>query len=128
MLDVMPSTLFISRRVGLPLAAAATAFDELVKQRRRDRASASIPLTDGLEIWAAVAVPGPARRLDARLRIGGLARPLRVELELGPWSRVESEVGIRPMRRLRPAGAERYWAGASVALDTLRTALPPLAS
>src|ERR1700724_3646145 len=114
--DVMPSTWFVSRRVRLPLAAAATALDELVEQRRRDTTSGSIPLTSGLEVWPAVALSGQARCLGARLRLGGLTRPLRVELELGPWSRTESEVGIRPARRPRPAGAERYWAGASAAL------------
>jgi hypothetical protein len=64
--DVMPSTWFISRRVGLPFAAAATALDELVEHRRRDRTSASVPLTDGLDVWPAVALPGSARCLDAR--------------------------------------------------------------
>jgi hypothetical protein len=127
MSDVMPSTWFVSRRVGLPLAAAAAALDELVEHRRGDRAPGSVPLTDGLEVWPAIALPGGARCLEARLRLGGLARPLRVELELGPWSRAESEVGIRPTRRPRPAGAERYWAAAGDALCVLRTTLPALA-
>jgi hypothetical protein len=126
--DVMPSSWFISRRVELPLATAATALDELVEHRRRDGVSDSVPLTDGLDVWPAVALPGTARCLDARLRLGGLARPLRVELELSPWSRAESEVGIRPPRRRCPGGAERYWAGASDALDALSTTLPSFAS
>jgi len=124
----MPSSWFISRRVELPLATAATALDELVEHRRHDGVSDSVPLTDGLDVWPAVALPGTARCLDARLRLGGLARPLRVELELSPWSRAESEVGIRPTRRPRPGGAERYWAGASDALDALSTTLPSFAS
>lgn len=126
--DVMPSSWFISRRVELPLATAATALDELVEHRRHDGVSDSVPLTDGLDVWPAVALPGTARCLDARLRLGGLARPLRVELELSPWSRAESEVGIRPTRRPRPGGAERYLAGASDALDALSTTLPSFAS
>jgi hypothetical protein len=126
--DVLPSSWFISRRVGLPLATAATALDELVEHLRRDRVNDSVPLTEGLDVWPGVALPGTARCLDARLRLGGLARPLRVELELGPWSRAESEVGIRPTRRLRPRGAERYWAGAREALEVLRTTLPSFAS
>jgi hypothetical protein len=126
--DVMPSSWFISRRVELPLATAATALDKFVEHRRRDGANDSVPLTEDLDVWPAVALPGTARCLDARLRVGGLARPLRVELELGPWSRAESEVGIRPTRRLRPGGAERYWAGARDALEALRTTLPSFAS
>jgi hypothetical protein len=126
--DVMPSSWFISRRVGLPLATAATALDELVEDRRRDGTNNSVPLTEGLDVWPGVALPGTARCLVARLRLGGLARPLRVELELGPWSRAESEVGIRPTRRLRPGGAERYWAGARDALEALQATLPAFAS
>ena len=125
MSDVMAQTWFVSRRVALPLAAAATALDELVEKRGRDRSSGSVALTDGLEVWPAATLPGEARRLDARLRLGGLGRPLRVELELSPWSRAESEVAIRPTRRPRPA--ERYWAGAADALDALRATLPSLA-
>jgi len=127
--DVMPSTTwFISRRVGLPLATAVTALDELVEHRRRDLRGAAVPLSDALDVWPAVALPGTARCLDARLRLGGLARPLRVEIELSPWSRAESEIGIRPTRRPRPRDAERYWAGASDALAALRATLPSFAS
>lgn len=125
--DVMPQTWFISRRVGLPLAAAATALDELLEDRRRDWASGSVSLTDRLEVWPAAALPGATRRLDARLRLGGLARPFRVELELAGWSRAESEVAIRPSRRPTSAGAERYCAGACGALDTLTNTLPSYA-
>ena len=128
--DVMAATWFTSRRVPLPLAAAATALDELVEHRRRDPTSGAVSLTDGLEVWPADARPhaarrGDARRLVARLRVSRLARPSRVELELGPWSRAESEVGIRPIRR--PPRAERYWAAASDAVDALRSTLPAFA-
>jgi hypothetical protein len=126
--DVMPSSWFISRRVELPLATAATALDGLVEHRRRPGTSDSVPLTETLDVRPGFALPGTARCLDARLRLGGLARPLRVELELGPWSHAECEVGIRPTRRPRPGGADRYWAGARDALEALRTTLPSFAS
>ena len=102
--DVMPSSWFISRRVELPLPTAATALDQLMELRRREGPNEPVPLTEDLDVRPALALPGTARCLEARLRLGGLARPLRVELELSPWSRAESEVGIRPTRRLRPGG------------------------
>ncbi len=123
--DVMTPTWFVSRRVRLPLAAAATALDELVDQRRRDGSTGPVALTEGLKVWPADTLPGDARRLDARLRVGALGRPLRVEFELGAWSRVESQVAIRPTRRPRPAA--RYWEEAADALDALRATLPSLA-
>jgi hypothetical protein len=124
MQDEQPVTWFMSRRVPLPLEAAAVALDELVEHRRRDAPPAAVALTDELEVWPVTPLPGGPRRLGARLRVSGLARTLPVELELAPWSRLESEVGLRPTRRVGPARAERYWSGGADALDAVRRALP----
>jgi hypothetical protein len=75
--DVMPSSWFISRRVELPFATAATALDKLVEHRRRDGANDSVPLTEDLDVWPAVALPGTVA--------GARAGQIR-DRERPPWS------------------------------------------
>src|SRR5688500_15705007 len=54
---------------------------------------------------------GEARRFTGRLRLG-LTGSTRVEVEVEPWSRTESAIAVRPLRRAPRARARRYFAHA----------------
>jgi hypothetical protein len=60
--------------------------------------------------------PGAARGFTSRLRLGRLARPIAIEVEVEPWSRGESVLGVRPERRPAERVAKRYFAAATALL------------
>jgi len=122
-----PTPWYVSRRVALPLGHAAAALDDLVDQRRRGgEPSASIDLTETLHAQPMWSLPGTARQLQGRLRLPRPRRPVRVELELAPWSTGRSELGLRPARP--PAGrAAQYWETAGATLEQLADELVTLA-
>ena len=63
---------------------------------------------------------GETRGFTGRLRLG-LAGSIRVELEIEPWSRTESVIAVRPLRRAPRAHADRYFAHTLEALAALET-------
>lgn len=112
----VPTTWYVSRRLELPLAAATTALDRLTEHLSAGRVLGSLRLRD----TTAFAPPGVSRRLFGRLLLAGLGRPVRVELELTPWSREESELGLRPFKSVSSLRAERYTSTAVETLDEVR--------
>lgn len=61
--------------------------------------------------------PGQARGFTSRLRVGKLTRPIAIEVEVQPWSRGVSALGIRPERRPAERVADRYFAAAMALLE-----------
>ena len=114
-----PTTWYLSRRIQLPLEAATTALDLLTGQLSPGRALGSLRLREALD----AAPPGVSRRLPGRLFLAGLGRPVRVELELTPWSHHESELALRPMKRVPSRRATRYSSTAVTTLDAVRAEL-----
>jgi hypothetical protein len=114
-----PTSWYVSRQVDLPLGHAAAALDDLVDQRRRGVDSNSpVQLTASLRALPTSSLPGTARQLRGRLRLPRSRRPVRVELELAPWSTSRSDLGLRCARP--PAGrSSRYWETAAATLEQL---------
>jgi hypothetical protein len=115
-----PITWYVSRRVDVPLRAATAAFDDLVEP-----VSGPGParLAGALTVDPTTARPGIERRLHGRLSPAGLGGPVRIELELVPWSDRCVELGLRPARRPPRYRAARYFSAAVGALEELRRAL-----
>ena len=120
--DLVPTTSwYISRRVELPLSLAADAFDRVVGQP--DEAAELGALPDAFVASPAVSLPGAGRQLHGRLRTARLRRAVPVELELIPWSRTQSELGLRPRRRPVGSSADGYWHWAPLTLERLHSRL-----
>lgn len=122
-MDHLPPTWYVSRRVQLPLGAAVAALDRLVEERQGAFEDRPARLTDALVATPSASVLGSPHRLEGHLQLGRLARPVRVELELAPWSRAESELGLRPVRPVPGTRAEHYWGRARTTLDRLSAEL-----
>jgi hypothetical protein len=61
---------------------------------------------------------GPVRSHRAKVAYGSWPFPARVTIEIEPWSRTESEVLVRPTRRL-PRVEDAYFAAVLGALEAL---------
>lgn len=120
-MDVPTTPWYVSRRVELPLRLAVDAFDRIVRDDPDGSALGELP--DAFVATPAVSLPGAGRQLHGRLRTTRLGRGLPVELELTPWSRTQSELGLRPRRRPAGPGVDGYWRVASTTLERLRARL-----
>jgi hypothetical protein len=110
---------YVSRRVGLPLDVAAATLDHLFDEPDR---RANLDRTRPCLAPATVSVtplPGSARRLFGALRVDPWPAPIRVELELEPWSSSQSSLGLRPRGRPPRWRAPQYWASAVSTLERL---------
>jgi len=117
--ELTVDTWYVSRRVGLPLDVAATTLDRVLDEPAR---TANVPRTPPGLAPATVSVtplPGSARRLFGALRVDPWPAPIRVELELEPWSSSQSSLGLRPRGRLPRWRAPQYWASAVSTLERL---------
>jgi len=113
-----PTSWYVSRQVDLPLGHAAAALDHLVDRRRGLDSTSPVQLTASLRALPISSLPGTARQLRGRLRLPRSRRPVRVELELVPWSASRSDLGLRCARP--PAGrTSRYWETAAATLEQL---------
>lgn len=82
--------------------------------------------TSGLPLGVAIAPLDASPSVRARLVVGRgpLARSVRVELELQPWSHDRVELGLRPERRLPLlVGTGRYLVAARAVVDELAAQL-----
>jgi hypothetical protein len=90
---------YLSRVVDLPIAIAEVLFDE---------ATTSLgPATRGEPVPIGTALL-PALRVRTRLRTPFPWTGVPVEVELTPWSRNRSELGVRFGRNGRPRAIARY--------------------
>ena len=129
-------SLYVSRRVPLAPSRAGAAFDHLCGEgdvrARLGAPVGTLTVEDGDASVPWVPDGAPVRRARARLRTGRWRR-VRVEVELLPWSRSESELGLRPLgRRLGTAWAptsvgRRYFDAALAALEHVAGRLEHLA-
>ncbi|HEY8216331.1 MAG TPA: hypothetical protein VIH82_04295 [Acidimicrobiia bacterium] len=67
--------------------------------------------------------PDDARGFTARLRLGTVLGTTGVEIEVEPWSREESVLGLRPVRRAPVRRAARYFDRVFALLDALEACL-----
>jgi hypothetical protein len=116
MFDERPSTgtvttWYVERRVEAPEQDVSGALGEAL--RADDvRTETRVPI-DSVRHGR----PGQARGFSSRLRVGKLARPIAIEVEVEPWSRDVSVLGIRPERRPAERVADRYFAAAALLLE-----------
>jgi hypothetical protein len=116
MFDERPSTgtvttWYVERRVEAPEQDVSGALGEAL--RADDvRTETRVPI-DSIRHGR----PGQARGFASRLRIGKLTRPIAVQVEVEPWSRDVSVLGIRPGRPLTERVADRYFAAATALLE-----------
>ncbi|HEV3450625.1 MAG TPA: hypothetical protein VG869_05410 [Acidimicrobiia bacterium] len=121
--ELSPITWYVSRRVELPVEVAAPALDRIFDTHDREADRPSAPLGVGAATVATTPSLGPTRRCNGSLRLDRWSLPVAVELELEPWSSLQSAIGIRPRRRPPTRRARRYWSRASTILEWLDSEL-----
>jgi hypothetical protein len=107
---------YLSKVTPLPAADAPESFDRWYRDNvTGPGARSAVAMPEGelvieagsLERYACPELAHPYRRVRGRLRSrNALVRDVAVEVELGPWSRVRSELAIRYAGRRGP-GARR---------------------
>jgi hypothetical protein len=90
---------YLSRVVDLPVAIAEVLFDDATQTLGPATRSDPAPLGTAML---------PLRRVRTRLRAPIPWAGIPVEVELMPWSRSRSEVGVRYAGRRRPRAVARY--------------------
>jgi len=90
---------YLSQVVDLPVAIAEVLFDDATQ------ALGSAVRTDPTPLGTALL---PLRRVRTKLRTPLPWTGVPVEVELTPWSRSRSEVGVRYAGRRRPRAMARY--------------------
>ena len=120
--DDRPLTWCVTRHVALAPPVAAGTLTQLVDARRQPTPDDAARLDGGLVVAPSYGT-GTLRTFLGRLSVSRWRRPLRVELELGPWSRTAAELRLRPRRPPTVGLADAYWQASSTALETLRANL-----
>jgi len=120
--DETPLSWCVSRQVALAPTVAAGTLARLVDARRGPDPDAPARLHGGLVVAPSPAT-GTLRTFGGRLSLTPWRRPLRVELELGPWSRTAAELRLRPRRPPSFGLAGAYWHASTTAIETLRAEL-----
>jgi hypothetical protein len=120
--DETPCSWCVSRHVALAPPVAAGTLTRLVDARRGPDPDARASLDGGLVVAPSPAT-GTLRTFLGRLSVSRWRRPLRVELELGPWSRTAAELRLRPRRPPTFGLTDAYWHASTTALETLRAEL-----
>jgi len=106
---------YVARRISLPHDDAVHALGDLLRSGPSTVAPIPGVAVDGVHHTR----PGEARGFSGRLRLGPVLGAVRVEVEVEPWSRSESVIGLRPARRVPAQRANRYFARALSALDVV---------
>ena len=109
----------VARRVPVPHADATRALGEAL----RTGAIAPGTVADVTVDTVRHTRPGEARGFTGRLRLGRVLGVIRVEVEVEPWSRTESALGVRPARLPPNNRVDRYFERAIALLDGLETCL-----
>lgn len=115
------TTWYVSRRMTVAPEDAGQALDVMITPETTARIRwGPLELEKGMvrEIRSC----GSERRIAGRLHLAR-RRPVRVELELTPWSRAESVLGLRPSEAPKGGRATSYFAAAIQSLDALRARL-----
>jgi hypothetical protein len=117
--ELTVDTWYVSRCVGLPLDVAARTLDRVFDLPDRRASVGRTP--PGLTAATVSVTPlsGSARRLFGALRVDPWPAPIRVELELEPWSSSQSSLGLRPRGRPPRWRAPQYWSSAVSTLERL---------
>ena len=129
--DTLPSTSYVSRVLPLAIGVAEQVFDTCCGDRQfrspvPTRWSVAAGPVHLLQLQAPVRAV-PASRISAsrlcrgELRAGRLRGRFAIELELSPWSRTESELGLRLLGRHRMP--DRYIDAANAVVDALASEL-----
>lgn len=115
-METLPVCSYLSRVIDLPVAIAEVLFDEAT--RALGPAMRWEPPAVGTALL-------PARRVRTRLRSPFPWAGIPVELELSPWSRSRTEVGVRFGGNRRPRAIARrvYEAQAPKLLDDVTDAI-----
>jgi hypothetical protein len=98
---VYPSSLIITRRIGLPPATTVAAVT------RWWRAHERFPVVAAGADWLELGTPGGADgigclcRLPGRLHLKWAWPPVAMEVDVAPWSAWETEVDLRPEGTIR---------------------------
>jgi len=98
-MDVLHTCAYLSRVVALPVAVAEAVFDDVT------RALGSSVDTDPTALGTALL---PARRIRTRLGSSIPWAGVPVEVELTPWSRSRTEVGVRYAGSRHPRALARH--------------------
>jgi hypothetical protein len=113
-------THYVSRVLDLPPLTAAAAFDAVAADGVVRAGSAWLELTGPVSAERTHRL-SPHRRAPARLRHPRQRRGAVTEVEVGVWSSAAVELGLRPVRRIRPL--EPYFDAAHAALAVLAGAM-----
>jgi hypothetical protein len=108
---------YVARRISIAPPDATHALGEALRTDAVEPATGSVVSIREVRHTR----PGEARGFSGRLRLGPLAPAMPVEVEIEPWSRSESVLGIRPMRRVPIFHPDRYFDRALVLLADLET-------
>lgn len=131
--ELFDRTYYISRRLRLTPEDSYTALCHVTEGGAPTRCSASnVRLDIGPPVpLQRPCVSSPVARAAGTLRPRGRA-PVRVSLEVSPWSSTETELGLSPAglshRWWTPGRAERYFAAGHEALSTLTRRLDDVGS
>jgi hypothetical protein len=105
-----PVTWYVERRISPTYADATRALGMALRV-------SSVEPAVGLRVRAVRhSRPGEASGFSSRLRLGRLGRTIPIEIEVEPWSRQESVLGVRPARPPAVHLRSRYVAAATAAL------------
>jgi hypothetical protein len=98
-METVPRCGYLSHVVDLPVAIAEVLFDDATQTLGSATRADPTPLGTALL---------PLRRVCTRLPSPLLRAGVPVEVELTPWSRSRTEVGVRYAGRRRPRAVARY--------------------
>lgn len=109
----------VARRVAVPHGDATHALGEAVRTGAIGPGTIADVTVDSVHHTR----PGEARGFTGRLRLDRVFGVIRVEVEVEPWSRSESALGVRPARRPPVYRGDRYFERAIALLGGLETCL-----
>jgi hypothetical protein len=98
-MDTLHACVYLSRVVALPVAVAEAVFDDVT------RSVGTSVHTDPTALGTALL---PARRIRTRLGSSNPWAGVPVEIELTPWSRSRTELGVRYAGSRHPRALARY--------------------
>jgi hypothetical protein len=111
-------TWYVGRRIGMTYEDATHALGDLLRRGDTFAGAQAAVTVDTVQH----ARPGDARGFRGRLRVRGLGR-VRISVEIEPWSRAESALGLRPVGRPPRLRADRYFDAAVALLARLESGL-----
>ena len=108
---------YVSRRIPVPTGDATRALGAALRADVLPGAMDPTLAIDGVRYLR----PGEVRGFTGRLDLGRLRGTARVEVQVEPWSRSESAIGVRPIGRVPRARADRYFQRAIALIGSLES-------